>query len=323
MIRYEHEGTSLRIHAVCGGMSPTQLLSNQATFSINVVPGSEGELFALESPDYRIRALVSKDAVRLFRNGDVVTKTIGGAKTSVLIMGAWNPGRLQLAVVLDSQDSETNNACETLETQPTYVPTSTLQWARRFNLVNRRGYTSVHDFVTVLSEAFRQVERKIRDSNSTRIYWERSAGDPKQLVPRPEPQVMANISALLDDHSLVAGYQLIRESGAGAGRLDLRAIAPLASGATASVCIEGKHAHAEAIEHGVTDQLPEYMRRTRADFGIYLVLWFKCDSYNHPATASLDLKLALHKARPFKNMSVEVLDLGFPEAPSDSGFAFK
>jgi hypothetical protein len=322
MLRYEHEGTSLRIHSVCGGISPTQLLSNQATFSINVTPGSQGELFALEAPEYRIAAVLTKDAVQLRRNGHVVTKAIGSAKESVLILGAWNPRRMQVAVVLDAQDSESNDACASLDTEPTFVPISTLKWARRFSLTPRRSYGSVQDFVSVLSEAFRQVERKIRDSNSVRIYWEQSSDDNKRLVPRPEPQVMTNISALLDDHSLLAGYQLIRESGAGLGRLDLRAVAPLANGTTASICIEGKHAHADAIEHGITDQLPEYMRRTSADFGIYLVLWFKCHAYDQPATTSLDLSLTLHKVRPLKNMSVEVLNLGLPEAPSDARFEF-
>jgi len=188
-------------------------------------------------------------------------------------------------------------------------------------LLPRRAYGSAQDFVSVLSEAFRHVERKIKDTNSIKIYWEQSAKGP--LVPRPEPQVMTNIAALLEDHSLVAGYQLIRESAAGSGRVDLRAIAPLANGGTLTVCIEGKHAHVDSVEHGIVAQLPEYMRRTGADFGIYLVLWFQSADFNRPKDSALDLRLALHGSRPWNNILVEILDLSLPLPPSHPAFEFR
>ena len=52
------------------------------------------------------------------------------------------------------------------------------------------------------------------------------------------------------------------------------------------------------MEQGLTEQLPYYMRQKEAEFGIYLVLWYKGDFFDEPKYEDYHLmEDRLHKIR--------------------------
>ena len=73
----------------------------------------------------------------------------------------------------------------------------------------------------------------------------------------------------------------------------------LSDGRVAKACVEFKHAHSADIRHGLTRQLPEYMRAHSTDMGFYCVLWYKGDHFDKPALEFGNLRgsLLLEKAQ--------------------------
>ena len=317
MPTYQHEGVVVRFPDVAVGLSVSGLLSNSGVFHVKITPGSSGELFALLSAAYSIELQIDSARVRFKRNAFVVEKTIGPVQRHYQVLISWKPDKMQVAVMVDDQVGG-DDACVSLDTPPLYVPIQLLEWARRFNLSPRSTYSSPAEFMGVLLESIRQAQAKIRDTASISLFWDRQRdkGAPERWVPKREPESMAGIAGFLQDQSLIAGYQLIQESKAGAGTVDLRAVAALTGGGFATVCLEGKNAHSEDLQHGVTDQLPSYMQSCKADLGVYLVLWYRCEVFDRPNTADIDLTWSLTKVRPWETIAIEKFDLGFPVSPS-------
>jgi hypothetical protein len=323
MPAYERNGVVVRFPDAAVGLSVSGLLSNRGVFHVKVSPGASGELFALLSPDYRIQLLIENNTVRFRRNEFVAEKAVGRVRRHFQVLVSWKPDQMQVAVMVDD-DVGGDDACATVATPPLYVPVQLVDWSRRFNLSHRSNYSSPAEFMGVLLESIRQAHRNIRTSDSVKLFWDRQRQREAEhrLVPKREPEAMAGIAGFLQDQSLVGGYQLIQESKVGPGSLDLRAVACLQSGGLTTICIEGKNAHSEDLQHGITDQLPAYMEGARADFGVYLVLWYRCDQFAEPPQSDIDLTWSLTKLRPWETIAVEKFDLGLSAAPSDSAFHY-
>ena len=320
---YKHEGIVARFPDELVGMSVSGLLSNRAVFHVKVSPQTRGELFAFLSPDFQTKLVVGEGFVEFRRNDKVARKEIGTVQRHFQILVSWKPDRFHLALMVDD-DVGGEEACVTVDTKAFFVPLNLLQWARRFNLTPRTTYNSPAEFLSVFLESIRQAERIIRDTSSHGLFWDRqkSKGTPQHLVPKREPEAMSGVAAFLQDQSLLSGYQLIRESAAGAGSIDLRALATLSSGGFVNVCMEGKNAHSPDLKHGITDQLPSYMQSTGADYGVYLVLWYKCNSFQEPKDSNVDVTWSLTKLRPWENIIVESFNLARPSPPSDRSFEY-
>ncbi len=324
MPTYTHEDVIVRFPDALTGMSVSGLLTNKATFHVKVYPPIHLELFALISPDYNIQIVVHNEVVEFRRNQFVARKEIGKVNRHFQVLASWQPNQFQLAIMVDDNVGG-EDACVTVKTEPLYVPISLLKWARKFNLIPRTTYNSAAEFFGVFIESLRQAEKVIHDTNSYSLFWDRqhSKRAIRRMVPKREPVAMSGVAAFIQDQSIIAGYQIIKESGAGSGSLDLRAIATLTTGEIITVCVEGKNAQSTDIEHGITDQLPEYMRRTGASYGIYLVLWYKCELYPKPNESGLELTLRLTKLRPWETIVVEQFDLAIPLSPSHRDFEYE
>src|SRR5262249_24424935 len=77
------------------------------------------------------------------------------------------------------------------------------------------------------------------------------------------------------------------------GRLDFLFTGLLADNQRVYACVEFKHAHSRDLLHGLTHQLPAYMRGKGCDFGLYCVLYFRGGDFAAPAQYSADA-LQLH-----------------------------
>jgi len=322
MPEYTHEDVTARFPDELVGMSISTLLTNQGTFHVKVSSVGRGELFTFLSPQFHMKLVINDGFVEFHRNTYIARKEIGSVKRHFQILISWKPGLFQLSLIVD--DKTSIDGTLTIETDPIFVPVSALDWARRFNLLPRSTYNSPAEFLGVFIESLRQTERAIRDANSYKLFWDRQKGvdeEPK-LIPKREPEAMSGLAAFLQDQSLLSGFQLIQESVAGSGTLDLRAIATLGSGGFVNVCVEGKNAHSNDLKHGITDQLPSYMRSNGADYGVYLVLWYQCDEFQKPSSSETDVTWELTKLRPWKTIVVEKFNLALPISPSVRSYKY-
>jgi len=319
---YEYEGVQVRFPDQAAGLSVSGLLSNQGTMHVKLSPGTTGDLFALVSPTYVFSLEIQPDTVRFRRNDYVAEKRIGPVKLHYQVLLSWDPTVIQLALMIDD-DVGGDDACVTVQTPMTLVPPAMLSWARCFQLLPRTSYATPAEFLATCLESLRQTERTIRSTNCLPIFWDRSHKSPGLRHPKAEPEVMSGIAGFLQDQSVLGGYELIQESGAGQGSLDLRSVAALSGGGTTTVCIEGKNAHSQDLAHGITQQLPSYMTSVGASNGIYLVLWFKCASFDQPAESSIDITWGLTKKRPWETIVVQTMDLSLPLPPSNRRFELR
>jgi hypothetical protein len=320
---YTHDGIEVRFTDQGRGLSISKLLSNMGTFDAEVISQhAEGEFFAVLSPEYQMSLTVRQGVVEFRRNSHVARKEIGPYRRSFKIVLSWMPHQFQLVVGMDNRASV--DAVVTIRTAPIFVPLTLLQWSRQYSLLKRLTYRSKEEFLGILFDAPQQAKQKIRSTNGHSLFWDRqrSGSTSPRLVPKREPEAMAGLTAFLQDQSTLSGFELIRESATGPGSLDLFVIAPLSAGGSVRVCVEGKNAHSRDIEHGVTDQLPAYMKRKQADHGIYLVLWYQCEAFPEPREDEIDLTLRLRRGKPFRNITVECFDLSLPRSPSDPDFEF-
>jgi hypothetical protein len=324
---YEHEGIVLRFPDQAAiKVSATPLLSQKAVFAITLSHDANGELFAFLSPIYTVRLAISEGIIRFQRNQYIAEASVREFQQQYLLLLSWEPCAIKLVVIEGGKDGDaiSPDACITIPTDPIYVPLELINWARRLHLLPRKTYSSAAEFMGVFMESLRQARNNIRDTNSVKSFWDRQ-NSPKashKLVPKREPEAMAAIATILQDQSIVANYQMIRESSIGSGSLDLRVIAPLKNDGFCTICIEAKNAHSNDIQHGVAHQLPAYMQSSKADFGIYLVLWYKCEEFNHPPSTDWELTLSLTKIKPWKTITVEKFDLSLPKSPSSRDYSF-
>lgn len=121
-----------------------------------------------------------------------------------------------------------------------------------------------NEIVTAIHEIIHYVENK-------RLYqpfWNESA-------PKKEIDIQPTIAAFLGMLLNGKGIHIIKESDEGIGSLDFKFLYTTINQVSVSLCLEFKLAHNKAILHGITKQLPAYLKANRTKYGIFMVMWFK------------------------------------------------
>ena len=93
--------------------------------------------------------------------------------------------------------------------------------------------------------------------------------------PKVEPEIQPTLDVLFIEALEKEGIRVSRETDEGIGNLDFCFSYTSPQGQILTVNLEVKLAHHRKIRHGITKQLPSYMKANRCTNGIYLVLWFK------------------------------------------------
>jgi hypothetical protein len=320
MPTHKHDETTVLLADELEGISVTKILSNQASFHVTCSPGTNGLFFEYKSPTFFTNLSSENGEVIFKRNNFTAKSKIKACKTHFQILISWCERRFQLVVMCDG-DIGSNEDCITIETGSIYVPAADLRWARTYNLLPKKVFSSKEDFLGSIIESLQHANIKIRDSNSVKTFWDRDrSGERKdKLIPKLEPESVSAIVSLLQDFSLVGGYEIISESAASSGKLDLLIIGSVKGVGLIKICIEAKNAHSPDLEHGVTDQLPEYMRARDAEYGIYLVLWYDFKSIKKNNN---DIGLHLTKIKPMRNILIEMFDLTIKLSPSNRSFKY-
>ena len=307
------------------GMSVSKLLSNIGAFHVLISPGGCGEMFNLDGHGYESRLWSDGAVVHFKRNQYSASRAINFPDRYSHINLSWKFDRFQLAVWSDEEVGN-DNVCETVLTpERIYVPNTLITWARRKHKLPQQAFESVAEAMGVVIEAIDQIEQRIRDSNLFSLFWDydRTAKSKSSPKPKREPQSFGGVLGFLQDDSVLKGYTVVPEGEASSGELDAHIIVSLTSGDQGKFAIEAKNAHSPDLEHGLTDQLPEYMRAIDANYGIYLALWYKCEAFDKPEESQTDLGIRLMKMCPLKNIYVDSFDLSLPQSPSQRNFAYE
>jgi hypothetical protein len=176
------------------------------------------------------------------------------------------------------------------ETVPTVPPNSLYVWARKRLLISERNYARPGQVFNVVIDALQALNEDISMTSDLAGFWDEQRDGNKvvKLIPKREPIITRHIESRLRDITLQKNIDIMREVEIGNSKLDLLFSAPLADGNTVKVCVEVKKAYAGDLAHGLSIQLPEYMRRLGTDYGVYCVIHFG-ENYQHQVEPFKDL----------------------------------
>jgi hypothetical protein len=137
--------------------------------------------------------------------------------------------------------------------------------------------------------------------------------------PKNEVEIHPYLCNTLDNYCKTKGINLSREVKEANGNVDIEFSYTNRDNRILKVCVEVKKAHHPRIETAIATQLPAYMESARTQSGIYLVIWFKNDSFKQPIKYNSlnELQEAIEKNnRDKNNISVKIINCCRDISPS-------
>jgi hypothetical protein len=296
--------------------------------------GKEGILFRVSFPNYLFEAGFTSTETYFQRNQYRTSLQFGKASNAYDRMNCyliWDPTMLKV-IVLDpsygmaiSSGSDSNEEIakrsKTVITPPTIPPNYILEWARKLNILPVKIYDTIEDFYQSVLMSIQSIQDKIQSTNMYNAFWDFSYRGSTVVSrhPKREPDISSSVHGLLFDLSSVRSFQIYPEHLLAGGKLDFLVSSNLKNGESANVCIEFKHAHSSQLEHGLTKQLPTYMRAKACNFGIYCILYFKGEYFDKPHESIPDMEFRLKNLIPasaYPDINIVTLNLSHPVPPS-------
>jgi len=173
---------------------------------------------------------------------------------------------------------------------------------------------SLKEFVFRCVDLF--VKHNIENHGGYKYLWKNDENGEQVPCREPEtqPYIFSHLKAIFD----FMGIQISREVESSNGEVDFLISFTNSQNKLLKLCVELKLAHADNIEKGLTKQLPVYLKGERCKYGVYLVLWYKCDFFNRPKKyKSLnELEGQLNKINANENIATLIIDCTKPISPS-------
>lgn len=160
------------------------------------------------------------------------------------------------------------------------------------------------------------VKHTIENHGGYKYLWKNN--DNGVLVPcresESQPYIFSHLRSVFD----FMGIQISREVESSNGEIDFLVTYTNSGNKLLRVCVELKLAHAAKVEEGLTNQLPAYLDGERCKYGIYIVLWYKGNSFSKPSKYSsiVCLEERLHSINANSNISSMIIDCAKPISPS-------
>lgn len=192
---------------------------------------------------------------------------------------------------------------------------------------------SEDDLLQAICNTIAELKRCIEDRREVHAYWNEarniSITGEKHTIPA-SPKVEIHIQPTLGQfitHRLhPLGIQTIRESNEGIGLLDFKFLIVIKGNIPLNVCAEFKLAHNDGLEHGLTTQLPLYLKASPSKSGIFLVMWFKDENgefFNKPTNKSKSdmlkyLEKAVKEINEQEDFNIESILIDASKRPSAS-----
>ncbi len=140
----------------------------------------------------------------------------------------------------------------------------------------------------------------------------------KNLVPRKEVDIQPLIKLTVRSICDFSGIQISREVVTANGSVDFLFSYNTPEHKLLKSCVELKLAHNQNLDRGLTHQLPEYMKSEGTREGVFLVAWFKGDSFSKPTkyNNSNDLLNHLNNINQNPRIKIIIIDCSKPISPS-------
>lgn len=294
-------------------------------FWVSPGAGTDGMMFEVVAPGYRLRLDGASTLLRLTRNDFEASAQIPEAAGLVMCHASWTIDSLKVQVLHGDSDSSMSMESDETDTSPRPPPIGLLNWSRAQNVAPKITYPNVVHFYNEVVSAFQAAGAKVLEKGAQRAFWDnaREGGRIVSRRPKSEPDVQPTVDALLYDLALAKNFEVIREGAAGSGNLDFTLVGSMESGKLETVAVELKNAHSGDVRIGVRSQLPTYMSLKGAELGLYVVLWYKGRHFDKPAAyedmTKLHIQLLGEVARAgyAEKIRVLILDLSHPLPPSE------
>ena len=154
---------------------------------------------------------------------------------------------------------------------------------------------SEDDLLQAICNTIAELKRCIEDKREIHAYWNEARKVPIDDVereilasPKREIHIQPTLGQFFTHRLLPLGIHTVRESDEGIGLLDFKFLITIKGNTPLNVCAEFKLAHMP-LEHGLTVQLPLYLKASPSKSGIFLVMWFKDENgiyFNKPTNKS-------------------------------------
>lgn len=143
---------------------------------------------------------------------------------------------------------------------------------------------------------------EVEDRNWTDSFWnskrKAETGDhesiPIPAEPKNETEIQSTLHVLFRLLLNSLGIQVDRETDVGKGKIDFKFTYATNSESIVNTLLELKLAHHQRIKHGLTKQLPAYLKAEKSTCGIFAVMWFKDEKgkfFKEPASRTKDQML--------------------------------
>jgi len=139
-----------------------------------------------------------------------------------------------------------------------------------------------NDLLEVVFSIVAKIKHYIEDRRWIEPFWdgERTVKIENKNIkfpesPKNETKIQPTLHALFHMALSPLGVHVSRETDEGIGNLDFKFMFTTKDGIPISLSTEFKLAHNKKIKHGLTKQLPAYLKANESISGIFVVMWFK------------------------------------------------
>lgn len=238
-----------------------------------------------------------------------------------LVHVSWTMHSISLKITVANPNDPTHTHTFVSETDTNYfLPSNSILDCIHFELLSRKQiYNSEFEFFTRAISIISDLQSKIHQTSNVNEFWNITKKGHKIIsrTPKDEVDIQSALLRMMADQVKLAGITVTQEVDTGNGRIDYIFSAYIENQGTRSIAIEVKHAHSIECLDGLHKQLPSYMRNKRIQFGIYIVLWYKCDWFDKPSLSLNSLLIDLggtsflpkyKSTENHKNIRIEVLN---------------
>ncbi len=286
-----------------GLMTANDALQSQGTISFSTIKSEllkGGIFFQLIDNDFIFIFSIQNQNLVVQRNEIVSILTLEKApdNTRLVIFMMWSFSELHL--ICKYGPNINDELSSKVPTTPCAPPISLVKWARMQNLLPIKTYSNEEEFRTKVHSCLQSIQDKIYEAGGYSQFWNiiYDGQKIKSREPKREKEIHPTIHCLLSDQALLSSFEVIPEYQTGIGNLDFLLNGIIKGGEISKICIEFKNAHSPDLYHGVTNQLPDYMRNCKAKYGVYCVLNYKGEWFDKPVfDDKIDLSIILHNVR--------------------------
>ena len=200
-------------------------------------------------------------------------------------------------------------------------------------VIEDQDIKSETDLLKAISDAIAELKHFVENKRWIEPFWDDVRDvelDGKKIklpaIPKKETKIQPTLYMFFYHMLKPYGIHVLRETDEGIGKLDFKFMITIESHIMLHICAEFKLAHSLKLEHGITVQLPLYLRANRSTFGLFLIMWFKDEEekfFNKPINQNklqmiefIEEKIKLIKAE--KEIDIKSILIDASKKPSAS-----